>query len=193
MSLTPQPSFRRPAGLVLLSTTFLALSGLLLACGGPTGAAETAAAKDSVSPPPSATAPAAKSAGPLTTARFETQLPEGWEVMADDLDRMGLMTLSQKGTGGAQAVYVKFEGGGGWHGDPMAAIETFATRYDGTPASQKTRNGIDWAHTRYTYNGIAQSLNITAHQGYKVTFTVMGDDYDDNAAVRLIFDQLQLR
>lgn len=36
-------------------------------------------------------------------------------------------------------------------------------------------------------------MNITAHDGVKVTFTVMGDDYSTDPGVRAIFDALVLR
>ena len=134
---------------------------------------------------------AAKAAGTVETKYFTTVLPEGWEIMADDMESMGLMTLAEKGTGGSQGVYLKFEGGGNFSGDPMKAIEKFSSSYDGTPAKSVSRNGIDWAHTSYTYSGIEQSLNITAHNGYKVTFTVMGRDYDADPGVKAIFDALE--
>lgn len=132
---------------------------------------------------------AAKAASTIDKATFSTVLPEGWEILADDIDRMGLMTLAKKGTGGAQGVYLKFEKG--FRGDPMKNIETFATKYQGSAPETVERAGISWARTSYTYNGITQSLNITAHDGQKVTFTVMGDDYDASPGVKAIFDGLK--
>ena len=133
---------------------------------------------------------AAPTAELLETKYFSAGLPIGWEVLADDLERMGMMTLSEKGSGGAQGVYLKFEAG--FSGDPMKPIEKFAEKYGGTPAERVSRNGVDWARTRYSYNGIDQSLNITAHGGRKVTFTVMGRDYDEDPGVKAIFDSLSL-
>lgn len=134
---------------------------------------------------------AAKAASTIDKATFSTVLPEGWEILADDIDRMGLMTLAKKGTGGSQGVYLKFEKG--FNGDPMKNIEKVATKYQGSAPETAVRARIPWASTSYTYNGITQSLNITAHGGQKVTFTVMGDDYDASPGVRAIFDGLNLK
>ncbi len=181
------------ANLMLL----LAITGLLAtACGGSTSTAESAESDSAGSA--NAAAPAEKSAGiqaakaaaTIEKQTFRTVLPEGWEILADDVDRMGLMTLAEKGTGGAQGVYLKFEKG--FNGDPMKAIEKFSGKYNGTAAATSLRNGIEWAHTRYTYNGIDQSLNITAHDGSKITFTVMGEGYDTNPGVKAVFDSLEL-
>ncbi|HSM14253.1 MAG TPA: hypothetical protein VLA66_09305, partial [Thermoanaerobaculia bacterium] len=81
----------------------LAVVALVLgACGGgatPQPAAESAA-------PAEAAAPAAE---PLDTAKFATVLPEGWEIAADDLESMGMMTITRKNSGD-KGVYLKFEG-----------------------------------------------------------------------------------
>ena len=184
--------------LMLASLVVFLLAGLCVGCGGSEieSAAESSAgssAGSQASEPASGSSgiQAAKAAGTVDTPYFTTVLPEGWEVLADDMDKMGLMTLSEKGTGGAQGVYLKFEGGGNFTGDPMQAIEKFSKRYDGTPAESVTRNGIEWARTSYTYNGIQQSLNIASHNGYKVTFTVMGRGYDADPGVKAVFDSLQ--
>lgn len=188
-----------------LSFLLLLAAGVAVGCGG--SEADSAASDPSDSAHPSASGSAsssassssagsggiqaAKSAGPVETQYFKTVLPEGWEIMANDMESMGLMTLAQKGTGGSQGVYLKFEGGGKFSGDPMKAIEKFSASYDGTPAESVSRNGIDWARTSYTYNGIDQSLNITANAGYKVTFTVMGRDYEADPGVKAVFDSLE--
>lgn len=135
--------------------------------------------------------PAAKAASVIDKGRFSTVLPEGWEILADDFDRMGLVTLAKVGTGGSQGVYLKFEKG--FNGDPMKNIEKAADRYEGSTPETSVRAGISWARTRYTYAGVTQSLNITAHNGEKVTFTVMGDDYDTSPGVKAIFDGLKLK
>lgn len=160
------------------------------ACGsGEAEAAATSASEDA--PDTSSGVKAAEAAGSVETRFFSTVLPQGWEVLADDIDSMGLMTLAEKGTGGSQGVYLKFEGGGNFTGDPAQLVEKFAGSYDGSAPSTSQRNGIDWVSTRFTYNGIEQSLNMTAHNGYKITFTVMGRDYDADPGVKAVFDALE--
>ena len=159
------------------------------ACGnGEAGAAP--AASDETSTDSSSGVEAAEAAGSVETKYFTTVLPQGWEVLADDIDSMGLMTLVEKGTGGSQGVYLKFEGGGSFNGDPAKAVEKFAGSYDGSAVALSQRNGVEWASTRFTYNGIEQTLNVTAHDGYKITFTVMGRDYTADPGVKAIFDAL---
>lgn len=190
----PQTVLRRPQ--TTIPILLLAITGLLAAaCGGSTSTAQSADAGGAGSAQaPSAKKPAgiqaAKAAATIEKESFRTVLPEGWEILADDMEKMGLMTLAKKGTGGAQGVYLKFEKG--FKGEPLAAIEKFASKYNGTAAATSQRNGIEWAHTRYAYNGIDQSLNITAHNGSKITFTVMGEDYDTDPGVKAVFDSLEL-
>jgi len=119
-------------------------------------------------------APAAKGT-PIDNDLFTTVLPDGWEVMADDLANMGMMTLAKKGTGGATGVYLKFEGNGSYSGDPMKDVESFAASKKGTPAESASINGIDWARTAYEAYGTKQTMLVTKHNGTKVTATVMGD------------------
>jgi len=154
------------AGLVLV----------LAACsGGETAAtASSGAASATAAAAAPAAAPAAKGT-PIDNNLFSTVLPDGWEVMADDLANMGMMTLAKKGTGGATGVYLKFEGNGGYSGDPMKDVESFASSKNGTPAETASINGIDWARTAYEAYGTKQTMLVTKHNGTKVTATVMGD------------------
>ncbi len=174
----------RLAGAVVL-TSCLALTA---ACGGSANAVPVGADEPM---PTSSGVQAAKAAGPIDTEFFSSVLPEGWEIVADDLDAMGLMTIGKKGTGGAQGVYLKFEQGAAT--DAMAAIEKFASSYEGSTPMRMERNGITWVNTRYTYGGVTQSLNITNAGETKVTFTVMGDDYDTSPGVKAIFDNTVLK
>lgn len=187
---------------VLLSITIglaaLAFAVLTTGCGDGAQAVPATAETSTASPPSPSPAvssstgvAAAASAGPVDTAYFTTVLPVGWEILADDIDRMGLMTLAEKGTGGAQGVYFKFEKG--YSGDPKAAIEKMAARYGGSPVQVSPRNGVEWARTGYTYNGIRQSLRIAAHGGHKVSVTVMGKDDDEDPGVKAILDALELK
>ncbi|MEZ4317603.1 MAG: hypothetical protein R3F61_08860 [Myxococcota bacterium] len=135
---------------------------------------------------------AAPSSGPVEKAGFTTVLPVGWEILADDYDRMGLMTLAQQGTGGKQSIALKFEKIR-YDRDPMDDVKRFADQQKGTPAESVTHNGIQWARTRIAYMGVEQTLYITGHDGTKVTFTVVGDDYETSPAVKAVFDALVLR
>lgn len=193
MSRQPFPSFIAAGALCLVL-------GLTSACGGSADAGANAGPSKSADQAPSA-APAASSSpgvqaakaqGAIETQYFKTVLPEGWSVAADDIERMGLMTVSKDGTASQQSVYFKFEGGGSFSGDPMQLISKFAGSYDGTPAESVTINGIDWARTSYTYNGLDQTLMITNHNGYKFTFTIMGDGYEESPGVKAILDGLEL-
>ncbi len=165
---------------------------LAVACGGNADAGGTLGAGGNAKEgPENSGVQAAKAADTIDKPDFSTVLPEGWEILADDIDRMGLMTLAKKGTGGSQGVYLKFEKG--FSGDPMKKIEKFAEKYEGSAPETSLRANVPWAHTRYIHNGISQSLNITAHGGQKVTFTVMGDDYAKSPGVKAIFDGLKLK
>ncbi|MCB9678109.1 MAG: hypothetical protein H6737_23615 [Alphaproteobacteria bacterium] len=155
-----------------------------LACSGGASPGSTAA------PAASSGVQAAPAAGSIEKDLFRTVLPEGWEVLADDYDKMGLMTLGKRGTAGAHGVYIKLERNN--KADPMQAIEKMAASQNGSPAEQVERHGIPWARTRFTYAGVTQSLNITRHGDHELTFTVMGEDYDDSPGVKAIFDGLVL-
>jgi hypothetical protein len=146
------------------------------ACGGGSSGSSAAPAANEPTAEVAATAPAAPAAAgtPVDNDLFSTVLPDDWEVLADDLEQMGLMTLAQTGTGGATGVYLKFEGGGSWDGDPMAEAQAFADGQGGTAAEAVTINGIDWAKTSYEAGGVAQTMYITKHNGSKVTATVLG-------------------
>jgi hypothetical protein len=172
---------------------------LTVACGGSADAGGDASSEPSDGASASAPAAAsssgvqaAKAQGTIETKYFKTVLPEGWSVAADDIERMGLMTVSKEGTASQQSVYFKFEGGGKFTDDPMQLISKFAGSYNGTPAEAVTINGIDWARTSYTYNGLDQTLMITNHDGYKFTFTIMGDGYEESPGVKAILDGLEL-
>ncbi len=170
--------------LFLYGSVFGSVFGSLLACSG--GASDPTAEAAS-----SGSSMKVASGTPLENDRFATTLPDGWEVAADDLDKMGLMTLQEKGSGGKQAVYFKFEKG--YTGKPMDNVTRFAEKQNGTPAEEVVRNGIAFARTAYEAHGVKQSLNIAAHDGQKVTLTVMGDDYDTSPEVKAVFDGLELR
>lgn len=200
--MNPSSPFRTSPIREVRSLTTRSLATLLLlpaifavGCGGNADAegavADGKVADTAKSAPAAEGVQAAKAAGTIDKATFSTVLPEGWEILADDFDRMGLMTLAEKGTGGSQGVYLKFEKG--FNGDPMKNIEKFAAKYEGSAPETTVRAGIPWARTSYTYNGITQSLNITAHGGQKVTFTVMGDAYDASPGVKAIFDGLKFK
>ena len=178
-------TLRQLAGTVF-TVSCLALTA---ACGDSANA--VAASADEPTAAAGANVEAAKVSAPIDTSLFSSVLPEGWEIVADDLEAMGLMTIGKKGTAGAQGVYVKFQKGAAT--DAMAAITKFASSYDGSTPKNVERNGISWAHTRYTYAGVDQSLNITNVGETKVTFTVMGDDYDTSPGVRAIFDNTVLK
>ncbi len=186
----PSPSRRRSPTQTLVLGVVLLLGLASLACGDKATSevvADRSTARDSELP----SVPPAKAASDLDTKYFTTVVPEGWEILADDLEAMGLMTLAEKGTGGAHGVYMKFEPG--YSGDPMANVSKLAANYDGSAAASSTRNGVEWASTRYTYSGITQTMNIASHAGHKVTFTVMGADYSTDPGVRAIFDSLILK
>ncbi|MBZ0112733.1 MAG: hypothetical protein K8J08_09740 [Thermoanaerobaculia bacterium] len=90
------------------------------------------------------------------------------------------MTLAEKGTGGAQGVYMKFEPG--FSGDPMAKIEQVASKYEGSPAASSVRHGITWTSTRYTYSGVTQTMNMTAHGGFSTERRVSANPVIDSKA-----------
>lgn len=160
-------------------TAVIAVTALVFAaaaCGGSSSGSSAAPATNEPTAEAATTAPSEPAAAgtPVDTSLFSTVLPDDWEILADDLEQMGLMTLAQKGTGGATGVYLKFEGGGSWDGDPMAEAQAFADSQGGTAAEAMTINGIDWAKTSYEAGGTAQSMYITKHNGSKVTATVLG-------------------
>lgn len=138
------------------------------ACGGGSTATEGGGESDS----------AKVAVAPMETAMFTTVLPENWEVMSDALDKMGMMTLAKKGTGGKVGVYLKFEGHGNWGGDPLTDIQAFSEKQQGTPAEMATINGIEWAGTTYEAYGMKQTMYVTKHNGTKVTATVLGETSD---------------
>lgn len=127
---------------------------------------------------------------PLETSRFKTLLPAGWEVAADDLDKMGMMTVQRKGSAGKEAVYFKFEGPN-WQGSPEKDVAAFARQQKGSPAQKVVANGIEFYQTRYDAYGTRQALMVTRHGTTKVTLTVLGDA--DSASVRTILDALALK
>lgn len=128
---------------------------------------------------------------PLDTALFSTVLPDDWEVMSDAIDKMKMMTLAEKGTGGKVGVYLKFEGSGNWGGEPMKSIQDFADKQGGTPAEAVTINGIEWAKTTYEAYGTKQTMYVTKHNGTKVTATILGDD--DTPAIQAIMGAFKLK
>jgi ankyrin repeat protein len=136
-----------------------------------------------------APAPAGKPK-PLDTGRFTTLLPAGWEVAADDLERMGMLTLQRKGSGGKEGVYFKFEGPN-WAGTPETEIAGFAKRQKGTPAEKRVANGIEFFQTTYEAYGSRQTMLVTKQGTTKVTLTVLGDAA--SPAVRTILDALVLK
>lgn len=161
------------------------------ACGGGSSPQATAEGKApaATAAPEAAATPAAE---PLDTAKFATVLPEGWQIAADDLESMGMMTLTRKNSGD-KGVYLKFEGNGAWDGDPMQEMTAFAEKQGGTPAESVTINGIDWATTSYTAYGTAQIMMVTKHNGTKVTATILGDGYGQEPGVTAILDAMQLK
>lgn len=179
----------------LLFMLLVIVFGGLVACAG----GEEAAAPEAETAPSEAEQVAASDAEPtiasegLDTARFSTVLPEGWEVMADDLDAMGMMTLARKGTSGAEGVYFKFEGNGNWTDTAENAVASFATSQEGSEPAVLTANGIDWVFTSYRAYGTDQTMMVTGHEGTKVTVTVMGPAYDASPAVQAILNSLVLK
>ncbi len=129
---------------------------------------------------PAAPGKAAASSAPagkpkaLDTGRFATHLPSDWEVAADDLERMGMLTVQRKGSGGAEAVYFKFEGPN-WSGTPRQAIADFAKGQKGTPPEKAEANQIEFFLTAYEAFGTRQPMPITKKGTTKVTLTVLGD------------------
>jgi ankyrin repeat protein len=126
----------------------------------------------------------------LDTPRFKTMLPAGWEVAADDLERMGMMTVQRKGSGGAEGVYFKFEGPN-WQGTPEKEIASFAQKEKGTPPEKVVVNGIEFFRTSYEAFGTRQTMLIAKQGTTKVTLTVLGDAA--GPAVRTILDALVLK
>jgi ankyrin repeat protein len=130
---------------------------------------------------------------PLDTKLFTASLPDGWEVLANDLDSMGMMTLSRKGTGGSHGIYLKFEGNGGWSGTPEEEVASFAKSQKGTTPAKVTMNGIAYVQTAYDAYGTRQTMLVTKKTGTKITLTILGDDYSRSAEVKLFFDTLKLK
>lgn len=130
---------------------------------------------------------------PIETKFFGSTLPDGWEVLADDLDKMGMMTLAKKGTGGSKGIYIKFEGNGAWTGTPEEAVASFAKSKKGTEPAKITLNGIDYFQTAYDSFGSHQSMLVTKKDGTKITLTILGEDYTRSADVKLFFDTLILK
>lgn len=172
-------------------TWIIAIIGLssFIACGGgaeQSGSEGTAAAAEA---PAKAPAHAGQAVG---NSLMAMTVPADWDIV-DDSEKMKMVTLTKKGSGGAVGVYLKVEGGGNWGGTPQEAVASFAESKSGSAPATATINGIDWVHTTYKAYGTEQTMMVTKKDGNKITATVLGDGYDASPDVKMVLDSLVLK
>ncbi|MEM6796698.1 MAG: hypothetical protein AAF725_22185 [Acidobacteriota bacterium] len=126
----------------------------------------------------------------LETAYFDLDLPVGWDVITDDIDTSGQLTIGEQGQDGTENVFVLVTPG--FTGDPMAATQQVADANGGSAPVLVARNGIDWAYTSYVTNNTQHGYYLTAHNGYKIVFTVTGPEASSDPGVNTIFETLSL-
>ena len=166
----------------------IVVMGVLVACGGG-DEASSAAPADAAAAPAEAPAPAGQ---PVDNALMSMTVPADWDIV-DDSEKMKMVTLTKKGSGGAVGVYLKVEGGGNWGGTPEEAVASFAESKGGSAAATTTINGIDWVYTTYEAYGTVQTMMVTKKEGNKITATVLGDGYDASPDVQMVLDSLVLK
>jgi hypothetical protein len=169
-------------------TLAIVAAGALVACGGG-GEAGSAAPADAAEAPAEAPAPAGQ---PVDNALMAMTVPADWDIV-DDSEKMKMVTLTKKGSGGKVGVYLKVEGSGNWGSTPAEAITSFAESKGGSAAATTTINGIEWVHTTYEAYGTVQTMMVTKKDGNKITATVLGDAYDASPDVQMILDSMVLK
>jgi hypothetical protein len=163
----------------------------LAACGGGEEAATEAigVASASAAPAKADEAPASKGT-PIDNSKFSTIMPDGWKVHADDIEKMGMMTIVY-GTK-YEGVYFKFEGTGRSMDSLRKQLTDFAEDREGSAPVDVTVNDKVWISTTYDFGG-KQSMMVTDHNGVKVTLTIVGDGYGEHPGVTSVIDNLVLK
>lgn len=128
---------------------------------------------------------------PIDNERFRSVIPDGFEIISDALEKMGMMTITYSPK--YEGLYLKFEGNGGYTGDPMKQLASYAKKQDGTDPVETTINDIVWAWTTYEYGGLPQTMMVTNHDGTKVTITIIGPAYGEHQGITKFLDELVLK
>ena len=173
---------------LMWALALVAVGGLIACSGGaePSGAEGPAAAADAPAKAPVAVGQS------VDNSLMAMTVPANWDIV-DDSEKMKMMTLTKKGSGGAVGVYLKVEGGGNWGGTPEEAVASFAESKSGSAPATATINSIEWVHTTYEAFGTTQTMMVTKKDGNKITATVLGDGYDASPDVRMVLDSLSLK
>lgn len=176
---------------VVIVVAVSVLVAALAACGGGEKAATEAigVASASAAPAKAEAAPASKGT-PMDNSKFSTIMPDGWRVHADDIEKMGMLTIVYGSK--YEGVYFKFEGTGRSMDSLRKQLTKFAEDRKGTAPVEVEVNDRIWLSTTYDFGG-KQSMMVTDHNGVKVTLTIVGDGYGEHPGVTSVIDNLVLK